>query len=59
MQIGVRYKIQYLWDHREIKVRLVVKEYIQTYGIDYQETPTLVVKMNTVQVLLFVATNFD
>jgi len=30
------------------KVRLVAKEFTQTFGIDYQETFALVAKMNTI-----------
>ena len=31
----------------------------QTYGVDYQETFTLVAKLNTIRVLLSLATNLD
>ena len=41
------------------KARLVVKGYTQTYGIDYQETFALVAKMNTIRIILSLATNFD
>jgi Reverse transcriptase (RNA-dependent DNA polymerase) len=44
------YKIKYNSDGfiERYKARLVVKDFIQTYGIDYQKTFTSVVKMNTV-----------
>jgi hypothetical protein len=39
------------------KVRLVAKEYSQTYGIDYDETFTHVAKMSTVRTLISYAVN--
>jgi hypothetical protein len=41
------------------RVRLVAKGYTQTYGIDYQETFSLVAKLNTVRVLISLAANLD
>ena len=38
---------------------MVAKGYNQTYGVDYEETFTLVAKMNTVRILLSLAVNFD
>jgi hypothetical protein len=37
------------------KVRLVTKGYAQTYGIDYEETYSLVAKMTTIRVIIVMA----
>ena len=41
------------------KARLVAKEYTQTYSVDYHETFALVTKMNTIIILLSLATIKD
>jgi len=41
------------------KARLVAKGYTQTYGIDHQETLSLVAKLNTFKVLLSLTANLD
>jgi len=37
------------------KARLVAKGYAQTYGIDYEETSSLVAKMTTVRAIIVMA----
>ena len=43
----------------QYKARLVAKVYTQKYGIDYQETFSLVAKLKTIRVLLSLAANLD
>ena len=38
--------------------KIVAKGYMQTYGVDYQETFAPVAKMNTICILLSLAANF-
>jgi hypothetical protein len=42
---------------RRYKTRLVIKGYAQTYGIDYEETYSLVAKMTTVGAIIAMATS--
>ncbi|KAI5334657.1 hypothetical protein L3X38_024790 [Prunus dulcis] len=42
-----------------IQVRLVAKDYTQTYGVDYQETFALVEKNNIVRILLSLVANME
>lgn len=41
------------------KAQLVAKGFMKTYGLDYSETFALVAELNTVRVLLLLATNLD
>ena len=40
---------------RRYKARLVAKGYAQTYGVDYEETFSLIAKMATVHIVIVVA----
>ncbi|RDX78941.1 hypothetical protein CR513_40699, partial [Mucuna pruriens] len=54
--ISVKYKSDGIVER--YKVRLVAKGYTQTYEIDYKETFAPVAKMNTVRVIISLATHF-
>lgn len=43
---------------KRYKTRQLAKGYIQTYGVDYQETFAPVAKMNTIHVLLYLVVNY-
>ena len=41
------------------KARLVVKDFTQTFGVDFNETFAPVAKLNTIGILLSLAANLD
>ncbi|TYK27014.1 Cysteine-rich RLK (receptor-like protein kinase) 8 [Cucumis melo var. makuwa] len=59
MQVGVYGKCKTDGRVEKYKARLVAKGFTQTYGVDCQETFTLVAKINFIIILLSIAVNFD
>ena len=56
------FTIKYNFDgslQRYNKAHLVAKGFTHTYGIDYSKTFFLIAKLNTIRVLLSIATNPD
>jgi hypothetical protein len=53
--MGVQSQAQCRWIYEQIQSRLVAKGYAQTYGIDYEETYSLVAKMTTVRAIITMA----
>ena len=53
----IKYKSDRSVEH--YKARLVAKGFMQTYGIDFQETFAPIAKMNSIRVLLSLAVNLD
>jgi len=54
---SVKYKVDGTFER--YKARLVPKGFTQTYGIDYSENFGPMAKMNTFQVILSLATNYE
>ena len=42
-----------------LKAKLATRGFIQSYGVDYQQTFSLVAKLNTIQMLLSLVANLD
>ena len=57
MGVLLKYKVD--GSINRYKARLMAKRFTQTYGVDYLETFSLVAKLNTMRVILSLATNLD
>lgn len=57
MQVGVHSEAQVRWINGKIKACLMAESYTQTYGIEYHDTFTPMIKMKSVRVLMFLAVN--
>ena len=57
MGVLLKYKVDGSID--QYKARLMANRFTQTYGVDYLETFSLVAKLNTMRVLLYLTTNLD
>ena len=53
------YKVKVDGTFDRYKVRLVAKDYTQTYGVDYHVTFAQIAKMNTIRVLLSLVANYN
>ena len=59
MKMGFHSKVSSKWHCACHKAQLVAKGFTQAYDIDYTETFSLVVRMNSIRVLLSLAINLD
>jgi len=59
LSLGLYFKVPPRWICGRYKGRLVAKSYTQTYDIDYFETFSLVVRMNSIRILLSIDVNLS
>jgi hypothetical protein len=55
MQMGVKSQTQCRRIYEQIRSKIITKGYAQTYGIDYEETYSLVAKMTTIRTIIVMA----